>query len=310
LKKLILIGSVVAIICSAVFIYFSVSGSGKEGSNVVKKEILRQPDELLYKRGLSLAAGGKNEEALAQWQSLIDGFPDSDYIDEALLKTAEVYLKEEGILNAEKVYKKIIQDYPNSNSIKFAQEALGQVRVKLLFSPIKTEDSQIYQVAPGETLSSIAVKFNTTVELLKRGNQLSSDLIRPGMKMKVPAVRYSLLVDKSQNVLTLKSDEEIIKTYLISSGSSIHPTPVGKFKIVTKLTDPSWRGISSENPKNILGSRWMGFEEPYRQYGIHGTVDPESIGKNITRGCIRMCNSDIEELYLIVPVGTEVTIIE
>ena len=308
MKKLILIGSVIVVICLAVFIYFS--GSGKEENNVVKKEILRQPDELVYKRGLSLATDGKNEEALTQWQSLIDGFPDSDYIDEALLKTAEIYLKEGDILKAEKAYKKIVQNYPNTNSIKFAQEALGQVRVKLLFSPIKAEDSQIYQVSPGETLSSIATKFNTTVELLKKGNQLSSDLIRPGLKMKVPAVRYSLLVDKSQNILTLKSDEEIVKTYIISSGSSIHPTPVGKFTIATKLTDPSWRGISSEDPKNILGSRWMGFEAPYRQYGIHGTVDPESIGKKITRGCIRMCNSDIEELYIIVPIGTEVTIIE
>jgi len=54
----------------------------------------------------------------------------------------------------------------------------------------------------------------------------------------------------------------------------------------------------------------MGFEPPYSEYGIHGTTDPKSIGKNITQGCIRMSNSDIEELYAIVPIGSEITIIE
>jgi len=284
--------------------------SGKKETSIIKKEIFRPEDELIYEQGLSLAAKGENQRALAQWQSLLDEFPDSDYIDEALLKIAEIYLKEGDILEAEKVYKRIVWDYSNSNSIALAQKALGQTRIKLLFSSIKTEDSQIYEVRPGDTLSSIAAEFNTTVELLMKSNQFSSDLIRPGMKMKIPAVEYSLLVDKSQNIITLKSGEEIVQTYLISTGSPIHATPVGKFKITTKLVNPSWRGIPPEDPKNILGTRWIGFEPPYSEYGIHGTTDPKSIGKNITQGCIRMRNSDIEELYAIVPIGSEVTIIE
>jgi len=284
--------------------------SGKKETSIIKKEIFRPEDELIYEQGLSLAAKGENQRALAQWQSLLDEFPDSDYIDEALLKIAEIYLKEGDILEAEKVYKRIVWDYSNSNSIALAQKALGQTRIKLLFSSIKTEDSQIYEVRPGDTLSSIAAEFNTTVELLMKSNQFSSDLIRPGMKMKIPAVEYSLLVDKSQNIITLKSGEEIVQTYLISTGSPIHATPVGNFKIATKLVNPSWRGIPPEDPKNILGTRWIGFEPPYSEYGIHGTTDPKSIGKNITQGCIRMRNSDIEELYAIVPIGSEVTIIE
>ena len=308
MKRIILIGAIVVIVCLVVFAYLFISG--EKETSVVKKEIFRPEDKLIYEQGLSLAAKGENQKALAQWQSLVDRFPDSDYIDEALLKTAEIYLKEGNILEAEKVYKRIIRDYSNSNSIASAQKALGQTRIKLLFSPIKTEDSQVYEVKPGDTLSSIAAEFNTTVELLKKSNQLSSDLIRPGMKMKVPVAKYSLLVDKSQNVITLKSGEEIVQTYLISTGSPIHATPVGKFKITTKLVNPQWRGIPPENPKNILGTRWMGFEPPYSEYGIHGTTDPKSIGKNITQGCVRMRNSDIEELYAIVPVGSEVTIIE
>ena len=66
--------------------------------------------------------------------------------------------------------------------------------------------------------------------------------------------------------------------------------------------------IPADSPDNILGSRWMGFDLP--GYGIHGTTEPESIGKSCTQGCVRMLNSEVEELYDIVPVGTEVTILD
>ena len=65
--------------------------------------------------------------------------------------------------------------------------------------------------------------------------------------------------------------------------------------------------VPPDSPKNILGSRWMGISEP--GYGIHGTRDPDSIGQAVTAGCVRMLNEDVEELYAIVPIGTEIAII-
>ena len=52
----------------------------------------------------------------------------------------------------------------------------------------------------------------------------------------------------------------------------------------------------------------MGIEE--EGYGIHGSVDPDAIGSQVTAGCVRMLKQDVEELYAIVPVGTEVTIVD
>jgi lipoprotein-anchoring transpeptidase ErfK/SrfK len=52
----------------------------------------------------------------------------------------------------------------------------------------------------------------------------------------------------------------------------------------------------------------MGFE--LAGYGIHGTVDPQSLGKQVTQGCVRMANNEVEELYSIVPEGTEVAIVD
>ncbi|MFA5199950.1 MAG: L,D-transpeptidase family protein [Candidatus Omnitrophota bacterium] len=52
----------------------------------------------------------------------------------------------------------------------------------------------------------------------------------------------------------------------------------------------------------------MGFD--LAGYGIHGTTQPQELGKQVTEGCVRLSNQDVEELYTIVPMGTETTIIE
>jgi len=96
-----------------------------------------------------------------------------------------------------------------------------------------------------------------------------------------------VLVNKSQNVLFLKSGEEVLKIYHVSTGKD-NITPVGTFKIASKIEKPVWfkaggAPIPSESPENELGSRWMGFDaDPH--YGIHGTLHPESIGQQVTAG--------------------------
>ncbi|MFA7271176.1 MAG: L,D-transpeptidase, partial [Candidatus Omnitrophota bacterium] len=109
----------------------------------------------------------------------------------------------------------------------------------------------------------------------------------------------------------LKSDEEIMKTYIVSTGKN-NSTPVGNFKITSKLINPTWfkagAVIPAGSPKNILGTRWLGLDRP--SYGIHGTTEPQSLGRQATQGCVRMTNQDVEELYIIVPIGTEVIIVD
>jgi lipoprotein-anchoring transpeptidase ErfK/SrfK len=122
---------------------------------------------------------------------------------------------------------------------------------------------------------------------------------------------FSILVDKSQNILILKSNEEVIKTYIVSTGAN-NSTPTGTFKIINKIPHPTWfkagAVVPAGTPDNILGTRWLGFDLP--GYGIHGTTEPQSLGQQVTQGCVRMANLEVEELYTIIPVGTEVTIID
>jgi len=54
----------------------------------------------------------------------------------------------------------------------------------------------------------------------------------------------------------------------------------------------------------------MGINVPWGKFGIHGTLNSNSVGWASSHGCIRMNNNDIQELYKIVPIGTEVTIVD
>jgi lipoprotein-anchoring transpeptidase ErfK/SrfK len=213
---------------------------------------------------------------------------------------------------AKNTYQKLINAFPNANEMANWQKKIEELNIKLLFSPTLTPKSTLYEIKPGDTITKIAKAFNTTPELIMKSNHLTSDKILPGRKIKVWTAPFSILVDKSQNIFILKTkDEEIIKTYIVSTGVN-NSTPVGNFKIVNKLINPTWykagAAVAAGSPENILGSRWLGLDLP--GYGIHGTTDPQSLGKQITQGCVRMSNTDVEELYIIIPVGTEVTIID
>ena len=137
-------------------------------------------------------------------------------------------------------------------------------------------------------------------------------MLKYGRKLKITKLRFSIAIDKSQNILTLKADGKIFKTYRASTGKD-SSTPTGNFKIITRIIDPPWYPASGKiippgDPKNVLGSRWLGISKP--SYGIHGTIDPQSIGKSVTEGCVRMTNREVEEIYSIVPMGTEVVIVD
>ncbi|MDP2927282.1 MAG: L,D-transpeptidase family protein [Candidatus Omnitrophota bacterium] len=215
------------------------------------------------------------------------------------------------LLEAKLLYQKLVNDFPGSPEVMDWQKKTEDINIKLLFSPVLTPKSIIYQIRPGDTLNKIAREHKTTIELIMKSNNINDALIIPGRKIKIWSVPFNILVDKSQNILLLKNNEEIIKTYIVSTGEN-NCTPAGTFKIANKLSNPTWfkagAVVPPQSAQNVLGTRWMGFD--LAGYGIHGTIEPKELGKQATQGCVRLGNADVEELYSIIPVGTEVTIIE
>lgn len=60
-------------------------------------------------------------------------------------------------------------------------------------------------------------------------------------------------------------------------------------------------------PDNPLGARALYLGRSL--YRIHGSNEPQTIGRAVSSGCIRMTNEDVEDLYSRVPVGTRVVVL-
>ena len=108
---------------------------------------------------------------------------------------------------------------------------------------------------------------------------------------------YVIFIDCEHAKLYLLCDGKLYKQYRCAVGKSNTPSPIGTWKITQKDT---WG--------EGFGGRWMGINCPWGKFGIHGTVFPNSIGWNSSKGCIRMHNNDVKDLYSIVPHGTKVII--
>ena len=105
-------------------------------------------------------------------------------------------------------------------------------------------------------------------------------------KVKNPNVLIFIEVDKKRLSVVDRKGHKILDTYTIASGKPSSPTPLGTFKI----TEKSHWGEG-------FGTRWIGLSVPWGIYGIHGTNRPNSIGGNVSAGCVRMRNIDVEDLY-------------
>lgn len=233
---------------------------------------------------------------------------DADSFNHAF-KEAQSLAKEEKWFDAQKKARALINSVPSDSARLELFRFLRQVRFELLFSKKITDTSERYEVKSGDTLGKIAKKYGTTVELIRRANKIKKDVVWEGMKLKAEKVPFAIEIAISKNVLWLKQGTHFVKKYSVSTGEKGN-TPVGEFKIANKVINPSWyyedKVYLPSDPKNGLGTRWMGFD--LKGYGIHGTIEPEKIGRPASLGCVRLRNEDVEELFDLIPAGTSVTI--
>ena len=195
------------------------------------------------------------------------------------------------------------------------KDKLDELNAELVFSREPSPDAFFYTVKPGDTLIKIASEYNTNYKFIMRINRKVRTIIKVGERLKILNGNISLLVDKGDYALTILLDGHFVKQYPIGIGKS-DKTPEGVFVVDNKLINPVWYsgdGIYQYgDPKNVLGTRWIGFEdkEGLYGYGIHGTTEPDSIGKEMSNGCIRLTNENVEELFNYVKAKTKVVIQE
>lgn len=176
--------------------------------------------------------------------------------------------------------------------------------------------NKTWKVEPGTALWKLAKRFDVTAELLCRVNGLSRpDKLKAGVTIKTIQGPFHLVVSKHKFTADIYlgapggPGSMYVKTVRVGLGSD-NSTPTGTWQVDTgKVVNPvyySSRGegvVAADDPKNPLGERWIplkGIEGECvgkESYGIHGTIEPDSIGKNMSMGCIRLASDDINLLY-------------
>ncbi|MBN1587151.1 MAG: L,D-transpeptidase family protein, partial [Candidatus Omnitrophica bacterium] len=252
---------------------------------------------------------GRTVEVKQQLVDLVKQHPAEPRISEALVLLGELQSKSGELTAARKTFLSIVEKHPTRPEASLALDQLGRVNLALLTSSKPQPTDLLHEVIPGDTLGALAKRYGVTADVIRAANGISGDLIRVGQKLRVPNVKFKIAVSRAQNTLVLFDNDEPFKQYRVATGLD-QSTPVGSFNIVNKLENPIWYTagavVPPESPANILGTRWLGISA--EGYGIHGTTEPESIGTSVTAGCVRMRNQEVEELYALVPVGTEVII--
>ena len=199
-----------------------------------------------------------------------------------------------------------------------AASLLGRASLNIYRSGTDSETNVSYTVKSGDTLSKIAVNYNTSVSAIQKANGMSTTRLNIGQKLKIPQSVWSITIRRSDNKLILFANNKLFKIYNVYPGSAISQSFSGSFKVFSKQKDPVWRENGHSYPPgssgNIIGSRWMalkgtGASENAAGTAIHGTnrsgtPDPSPGAP----GYFRMSNADAEELYDLVPCETVVVI--
>jgi lipoprotein-anchoring transpeptidase ErfK/SrfK len=223
--------------------------------------------------------------------------------------TRALALKKEGNLAEARTMLQPLAD--GENPPDAILDLLSEINTTVIFTPVPAPEKVDYTIESGDSLGKLAKKFNTTIELIKKSNNLKSDMIRLGDRLRIYQGQFTVRVSKTANTLTVLDNNKFFKRYRVGTGE-YSKTPVGTFTVTDRIASPPWyRGdkvIPYGDKENILGTHWLGLD--IRGYGIHGTWDPNAIGKQATAGCVRLLNDHVEELYVILPTGTQVTIHE
>jgi lipoprotein-anchoring transpeptidase ErfK/SrfK len=231
---------------------------------------------------------------------------------------AQAQLAAGNLTRAAALFGEVAAKSNHSDLTRNALRVMGRLNAQLFLSEIPSEFKKSYVIQPGDSLDRIARKNDTTVELLRKMNGIEGDLIYPGARLFVPAAPFVVKVDKSERRLDLTINGKLFKRYSVGVGR-YGKTPVGTFYTVVHQENPDWTPpsggiIKFGDPRNVLGTRWMSFEDKARPdlkgFGIHGTSARDSIGGETSNGCIRMLNEDVEEVFMLIPRGTKVMIQE
>jgi L,D-transpeptidase YbiS len=139
-----------------------------------------------------------------------------------------------------------------------------------------------------------------------------------------------LVVDTGKNRVTVRDGERVVREVVVSCGSGgvledpkggrswVFDTPRGERQVKSKAKNPTWikpdwafieegeaipKKYDDRAEEGVLGDYALGIGNGYF---LHGTLYTRLLGRNVTHGCVRIGDADLEYLYKNVPLGTKV----
>lgn len=225
-------------------------------------------------------------------------------------------------VSARVLYSKALLD---PRAVKADQEAirakLTTINDDILFSTKITKGDPFceeYVVQSGDSPIKIARKrdLDTGPGLIERINKIDPRKLQVGQKLKLVRGPFHAVVSKAEYRLDLYGGSPddpktwvYIRSFKVGLGEG-NGTPLGVFvvKPKSKLVNPHWvnprtgEKFDADDPANPIGERWIGIEgigpsAVHTGFGIHGTIDPSSIGQQKSMGCVRMATDDVSLIY-------------
>ncbi len=214
---------------------------------------------------------------------------------------------------------------------KIAEE---DVKGPFVTIPEKMEDeAKLDRLGYSSPEELLAEKFHMDEDLLKalnpgrRFDQAGTSIVvanvAPRAKEEIKKAGKVEVVKSEHVVRVLAEDGSLIAVYPASIGSEEKPAPSGTHTVraiahnptYTYNPDYAFKGVKAKEkfeikpgPNNPVGSMWIDLS--VESYGIHGTPDPEKVGKAYSHGCVRLTNWDVEELAKMVKKGTPVSFLD
>lgn len=216
----------------------------------------------------------------------------------------------------------VLHKSPEGKSIQeFLERKLAKLNEALLFGDRPMPGKTVHKIQAGDLIGKISRQYNTTQEFVLKANKIDNPgTLRIGKELWVlNKPNFCLTVYKKACTAVLTLNGEFFKRYPVGIGPS-QDVPVGTYALSSRKKHPSYsrpgqRTIPYNMQGNILGTVWLGLS-PTRDtpvvkgFGLHGTWVNASLGQNCKDGRVRFSNSDIEQLELLLPLGTRVNVVE
>lgn len=272
------------------------------------------------RRSASLVAADRNRETVTE-QGSESVQPTGDVAQ--WMATAREHLGSGDLIAAREALNSALR-VPGADERELAvvMTDLSSLNAELFFGPKVYEGDPIaatYTIEPGDSLQGITNKLGLACDwrLIQRINKIQSpNRIRVGQQLKVVQGPFHAVIDKSAYRLDVYagppgSAEQwlFIRSFDVGLGED-NSTPVGRFIVRpdSKLINPVWRNprtgefFGADDPENPIGEHWLGLEGTgevahVEGYGIHGTIEPESIGMDASMGCVRLVAEDVAIVY-------------